>query len=97
MNRIRKAEDKLSDTKVFRYTFGFMLLLGRILKSGALFVFYYSTEVLMVLSLIGMFVAVSAFESNAINYTICILFITILAVLLITLLKIKIMESEGDK
>lgn len=51
----------------------------------------------MVLAVAGMAVTANAFDNEAINYTTAILFILILVVLVATLIKVKILESRGEK
>lgn len=57
----------------------------------------HTTELLMVVSILGMVCTANAFDSKAINYTTAILFILILIVLIATLIKVKILECRGDK
>ncbi len=97
MKHIRKAEQKCSETRLYRYTVGFSILFISVLKDMAKNVLRHITELLIVFAIVGMFAAGQAFENNAINYTVCILFMLILAVLIVTLIKIKVIESRGDK
>ena len=97
MKHIHKAEQKCSETAFYRYVVGFAILFLEALKSFGISVLRHITELLIVFAFVGMFTAGQAFESNAINYTVCILFILILAILIVTLIKIKIFESRGDK
>ena len=97
MKHLKKAEQKCSETAVYRYTVGFILAVANALKIALKFVLKHSTEILMVVALISMFVAGQAFESNLISIRICILFISILVTLIVTLLKIKILEERRGK
>lgn len=97
MKHLKKAEQKCSETAVYRYTVGFTLAILNALKTALKFVLKHSTEILMIVAFISMFVAGQAFESNLINIRICILFISILATLIVALLKIKILEERGEK
>lgn len=97
MKYIKKAEDKLSSTTVFRYIFGVILFLVETFKKLIMSVIKHITGLLMVFAFIGMIAAASAFENKAINYTTAILFILILAILIATLIKIKILETRGGK
>ena len=95
MKYIKKVEDKLSNTTVFRYVLGGILLIAETFKKLIMSVIKHITGLLMFFSLIGMVAAANAFENNAINYTTAILFILILGVLIATLIKIKILESKN--
>ena len=97
MKHLKKAEQKCSETAVYRYGVGFILAILKALKTALKFVLKHSTEILMVITLISMFVAGQAFESNLISIRICILFVSILATLIVALLKIKILEERGEK
>lgn len=97
MNHIRKAEQKCLETRVYRYFVGGLIKLLDMLKSGCKRLIRHITELLMVLSIVGMAVAANAFDSEAINYTTAILFVLILVVLVATLIKVKILESRGEK
>lgn len=95
MKHLHNAE--LSETAAYRYAVGFMFKAAEIFKKGILSFISHITEFLMAVSLIGMATAANAFDDNAISYTVAILFITILAVLLASLIKIKILESKADE
>ena len=98
MKHIRKAEQKCSETAFYRYIVGFAILFLDVLKNFLKAVLKHITELFMCLSLIGIVVAAQAFDDNAINYTTAMLFIVILVVLIITLIKIKILEhKEKDR
>lgn len=97
MKHLKKAEQKCSETAVYRYGVGFILAILKALKTALKFVLKHSTGILMVVAFISMFVAGQAFESNLISIRICILFISILATLIVALLKIKILEERGEK
>ena len=97
MKHLKKAEQKCSETVVYRYGVGFIFAVLKALKAVLKFVLKRSTEILMIVALISMFVAGQAFESNLISIRICILFISILATLIVALLKIKILEERGEK
>lgn len=88
---------KCTETAVYRYFVGFLILLSETVKKGCKALVNNITEMLMCLSIVGMVAAANAFEENAINYTTAILFITILVVLLATLIKVKILERGGKK
>lgn len=94
MKHIKHAQDKATDSKIYRYTLGFMLLLKDIIVKTLKLAFKYITELLMVIALISMVVTLNAFDYGAINYTTAILFIAILAVLVVSLIKIKILEVK---
>lgn len=94
MKHLKTAEQKCSETAVYRYTVGFILAVASALKKALMFTLKYSTELLMAVAFVGIIIAAQAFESNAISYTVCILFIAILAVLFATLIKIKILEEK---
>ena len=97
MKHLKKAEQKCSETAVYRYGVGFILAVAKGLKTALKFVLKHSTGILMVIAFISMFIAGQAFESNLISIRICILFISILATLIVALLKIKILEERGEK
>jgi hypothetical protein len=97
MKHLKQVEQKCSETAVYRYGVGFILAVANALKTALKFVFKHSTEILMVVAFISMFVAGQAFESNLISIRVCILFISILATLIVTLLKIKILEERRGK
>ena len=94
MNHIRKAEQKCSETRLYRYIIGFAILLLDCLKRGLKAILKHITETLMCISFIGMVIAFQAFDNNVINYTTAILFITVLGVLIATLIKVKILECR---
>ena len=97
MKHLRKAEQKCSDTTAYRYTVGFAMLLLNALKDFGKAILRHITELLIIFAFVGMFTAGQAFNNNTINYTVCILFMLILAILIVTLIKVKILESRGDK
>lgn len=97
MKHIRKAEQKCSETRLYRYSVGFAILFLDALKNVGKAILKHITELLIIFAFIGMLTAGQAFENNAINYTVCILFMLILAILIVTLIKVKILESRGDK
>lgn len=97
MKHIRKAEQKCSETTFYRYVVGFAILLLEVLKSFGKSVLRHITELFICFSLIGIVISAEAFDNNAINYTTALLFVVILVVLIITLIKVKILESRGDK
>ncbi len=97
MEHLRKAEQKCSETVVYRYFAGALLFLLDGLKNVCKRLIRHTTELLMVASILGMVAAANAFDSESINYTVCILFMLILAILIVTLIKVKILESRGDK
>lgn len=51
----------------------------------------------MVIAFVSIIIAAQAFDNGAINYTTAILFITILAVMLVALIKVKVLEKRGEK
>ena len=99
MHKKRKFRhlQKCTEITAYRYFVGFLMLLSDTLKNVAMGVLKNITELLMCLSIVGMVTAANAFDKDAINYTTAILFITILAVLLATLIKVKILERGGKK
>lgn len=97
MKHLRKAEQKCSETAVYRYFVGGLLVLLDGLKNVCKRLIRHTTELLIVVSMLCMVCAANAFDSKAINYTTAILFILILIVLIATLIKIKILESRGEK
>lgn len=98
MNHIRKAEQKCSKTAAYRYFVGALLVLLDGFKNVCKRLIRHTTELLMVVSILGMVAAANAFDSKAINYTTAILFILILIVLIATLIKVKILEcKEKDR
>lgn len=94
MKHLKKAEQKCSETVVYRYFIGAVMKLLEVIKKACKAIISYITELLMAISLIGMVVAYDAFGSGAINYTTAILFFAILAVLIVSLIKIKILEVK---
>ena len=97
MKHLQKAEQKCSETTVYRYLVGGWLKLLDMLKKGCIRLIEHITELLMALSLVGIVAAAYAFDDKAINYTTAVLFITILAILIASLIKIKILENKNDK
>ena len=98
MKHLKQAEQKCSDTAVYRYIVGFTLATANVLKKSLLLTLKYSTEIVMVVALIGIIIAGNAFDSNVIEIRVCFLFIAILMALIVALIKIKILESKrGDK
>lgn len=97
MKHLQKAEQKCSETAVYRYFAGAMLVLLDGLKNACKRLIRHTTELLMVASILGIVCAANAFDIGAINYTTAILFIIILVVLIATLIKVKILECRGDK
>ena len=97
MKHLRKAEQKCSETVVYRYFIGTLLVLLDGLKNVCKRLIRHTTELLMVASILGMVCAANAFDKEAINYTTAILFIIILVVLIAMLIKVKILECRGDK
>lgn len=94
MKHIKKAQDRATDSKAYRYTVGVMLVVGDVLKSGLLGVINHITELLMALSFVIMIVVCNAFDGGAINYTVTILFVTMLAIIVVALIKIKLLEGK---
>lgn len=97
MKHLRKAEQKCSETAVYRYFVGGLLVLFDSFKNVCKRLIRHTTEVLIVASILGMICAANAFDKEAINYTTALLFILILVVLIATLVKVKILECRGDK
>ncbi len=97
MKHLKTAEQKCSETAIYRYTVGFILAVANTLKTALKFVLKYSTELLIVVAFIGMFVVGQAFDSNVIEIRVCFLFIVILMALIVALLKIKILEERRGK
>ena len=97
MHKKRKFRhlQKCTETAVYRYFVGFLILLSETVKKGCKALVKNITEMLVCLSIVGMVTAANAFDKDAINYTTAILFITILAVLIATLIKVKILERGG--
>ena len=98
MHKKRKFRhlQKCTETAVYRYFVGFLILLSETVKKGCKALVKNITEMLMCLSIVGMVAAANAFDKEAINYTTANLFISILAILLVTLVRVKILE-RGDK
>lgn len=59
--------------------------------------FKHSTLFLTVISLVLVVGVNRLFEEKAINYSVAVLFTMIILVIIATLIKIKILESRGDK
>lgn len=97
MNYLRKTENKLSETAVYRYTVGFLFKAAEILKKGILLFISRITEFSTAISIIGIATAANTLDGNKVNYTSAILFITIFAVLITQLIKIKVLENKVNK
>ncbi len=97
MKHLKQVERKCSETALYRYVVGFLITLLETVKDVLKAVLKHITELLIALAMVGMVMAMQAFDNNAINYTVCILFVLILAVLIVTLIKVKILESRGEK
>ena len=98
MKHLKQAEKKCSDTAVYRYIVGFILASTDIIKKIFILAVKYSTEILMVIAFISILIVTQLFEANVISFAVCIFFIAILLAWALTLIKIKILESQrGDK
>ena len=97
MKHLRTAEQKCSETAVYRYFIGTLLVLLDGLTNVCKRLIRHTTELLIVASILGMVAAANALDKEAINYTTAILFIIILIVLIATLIKVKILECRGNK
>lgn len=97
MNKIRKAERKLSETAAYRYIFGAVWKLTELIKYGFKWLLRHIIGFLMTAAFIGMIIAAEAFDSGAVTYTAAILFIALLGAAFCVLLRIKISESRGGK
>lgn len=93
---MKHLANDFSDSAIYRYVVGFFIGAFDLMKKCLMFTLIHSTDILMVVAFIGAIIAACAFESNAINFTVCILFITILLAWVAALLKIKILEDRGD-
>lgn len=76
---------------------GVLVKLPEIVKNVCKAILRHITEALMAVTFAGMFIAVQAFESGDINCITTLLIVTALGVLLVTLVKIKILEAKKDR
>lgn len=97
MRFAEKSKHSLSNTKLYLYTFGLLLCLSDLTKTALKWIWYHIAELLIAIAFFGMFIAVEAFDSGAINFTVAIFFVIVLGVLAITLIKLKILESRANK
>ncbi len=97
MKHIRKSRCSALKSTAYLYFIGSVMKLTELIKNGCMAVLGHITEMLMVIAFVGMFLAYQAFEMNCINFITTMLFITILGLFIVALIKIKILESRGDK
>ncbi len=97
MKHLKQAEKKCSDTVIYRYVIGFILASTDVIKKIFILAVKYSTEIFFTLAIICSTVVTQAFASNAISLKVCILFMTLLLALIVTLIKIKILESKNNR
>ena len=98
MKHLKQAEQKCSDTAVYRYIVGFIFATSSAFKTALFFALKHSTEILMVIALISTVIVTQLFEANAISFAVCIFLIAIIIAWILTLIKIKILESKrGEK
>ena len=97
MTTIRKIEDKLSDTTVYLYIAGFIMMLSDVIKRGVKAILMHLIEIFMVIAIIGEYAVAQAFGDGAINFVAAMIFIAILGVIAITLIQIKIFKDGGEK
>lgn len=95
MKHLRKTEQKGTKTPPYLYILGALMKLTELIKIGCKGILRHFTEALMAIAFAAIIIAGQAFDSGAINYTTAILFITILAVILVALIKVKILEKKG--
>jgi uncharacterized membrane protein len=89
MKHAKKA--RFSPYQIF---IGVLVKIPEIAKRAVVTLWEHITEGLMALAFIGMILAAQAFDNGTINSTIMALFILILIVLFLSLIKVKILESE---
>ena len=98
MKHLKQAEQTLSDTAFYRYIAGSIIAMSSAFKTALFFALKHSTEILMVIAFISILIVTQLFEANVISFAVCIFFIAILLAWALTLIKIKILESQrGDK
>lgn len=97
MKHLSKSEQEGTKTPPYLYIIGVLMKLVELIKIGCMGVLRYFTETLMVIAFVSIIIAAQAFDNGAINYTTAILFITILAVMLVALIKVKVLEKRGEK
>lgn len=97
MRFAEKSKYSLSNTKLYLYTFGLFICLSNLTKRALRWIWCHIAELLIAIAFFGMFIAVEAFDSGAINFTVAILFVIVLGVLAIALIKLKILESRANK
>lgn len=97
MKHLSKPEQEGTKTPPYLYILGALMKLAELIKIGCMGVLRHFTEALMVIAFVSIIIAAQAFDNGAINYTTAILFITILAVMLVALIKVKVLEKRGEK
>lgn len=97
MKHLKRAEQKLSNTSGFRWTFGVLRLIPQILLGVLMFLWRRVNFVIMAAAFIGIIVTYAALDGGAINYTCAIMFVGILLALFATTIKILILESKQKK
>lgn len=77
----------------YLYVVGAAMWTGRMLLKCGKRLWEHINEFIMTLSFVGMIAAVQAFDDGVISYTTSILFVTILILLVMTVIKVKILEN----
>lgn len=93
MKRVQKIEDKLSASAAYRYIIGALLAIVALFKKGIKAFLKHSIEILTAAAFVGVIIATNLFDSGIVSFRMVVLLMLILAVLVCTLVKIKIFKE----
>lgn len=94
MKHLKKAEQRVSDTRGFLWVYAILAAIPKIIKILLLILWKHTTEIITAAALIGMILVYRALEGGALEYTPAVLFVGILAALIAAMIKIKILEAK---
>ncbi len=93
MRRVRKFENKLSDSAAYRYIVGALIAISALLKKGVKAFLKHSIEILTAAAFVGVIVVTNLFDSGKIPLGVVILLLLIFAIMVCTFIKIKIFKE----
>ena len=94
MKHLKEVENKVGESKAYRYIMGAIYFALDKVKNGFFWAIKHIVEITIAISFCSMIIVAEAFYFKIVSVEVALLFLLILIILFIALIKIKILENR---